>query len=525
MTVAGNYWVYFSDSESLRSKHGFTVSDPTQPEVDLAVFKSKISGDVVGGGFITYSVYVTNRGPDTASAVSLTDPLPQNLTLVSSTQDTGPAFTQGSPASTWTVASLQAGASATFTYTYQVGSVSAGTEIVNTANVSSTTQETHLADNSSTVAATVLTGSPGADCSLDCPNDIITTATTHGTGGGANVTFGNAEGFGSCGTITANPVSGSFFPIGTTTVVVTSSTGGGGCSFNVTVVDTAGPTISCPSNISVTANPGQGQAFVPNPNGGSSNVGTPTTTGDQPLTVTGSREDGEALTGPYPLGITNITWIATDPSGRQATCTQRITVLADHVLTISCPSNVSVNSPTGCDPATGVNVGQATANSPTATITALRSDGAALNDPYPIGVTSITWTATDTDTQSASCTQTVTVTGSDTTPPTLTVPPNISVSTSECSVLLDDELGVAEASDPDCGGAVSISRTGIPQVACPTPQNPNRTCDSFIFPTGTTIITYTATNASGLTTTGTQTVTVTESPAIPPTVDAPADVT
>jgi hypothetical protein len=120
----------------------------------------------------------------------------------------------------------------------------------------------------------------------------------------------------------------------------------------------------------------------------------------------------------------------------------------------------------------------------------------------------------------------VTVTGTDTTPPVLTAPPNVSVTTSDCSVLLDDELGVATASDPDCGGsAVSISRTGIPQVACPTPQNPNQTCDSFVFPTGTTIITYTATNSSGLTATATQTVTVTESPAIPPTIDAPANVT
>ncbi|HEX6715462.1 MAG TPA: DUF11 domain-containing protein, partial [Pyrinomonadaceae bacterium] len=167
MTVAGNYWVYFSDSDgSLRSKHGFTVSDPTQPEVDLAVFKARPSGDVVAGGFITYQVYVTNRGPDTASSVQLTDPQPTNLTFVSATQDSGPAFTQGSPGSTWTIASFQAGAEAFFTYTYQVGSVAAGTEIDNTASISSTTQETHLADNSSTVPAVVVTGSPGATCSL-----------------------------------------------------------------------------------------------------------------------------------------------------------------------------------------------------------------------------------------------------------------------------------------------------------------------------------------------------------------------
>src|SRR4029079_13944808 len=101
-------------------------------------------------------------------------------------------------------------------------------------------------------------------------------------------------GFGTCGTITSNPTSGSFFPIGTTTVVNTSSTGCGGCSFTVTVVDTAAPTITCPSNISVTANAGDSQAFVPNPNGSSSNVGSPTTTGECALAAHRRRAGGDA---------------------------------------------------------------------------------------------------------------------------------------------------------------------------------------------------------------------------------------
>ncbi len=529
MTVAGNYWVYFSDSDgSLRAKHAFTVSDPGAPVVDMSVFKNRVATtDVVAGGFITFEIVVGNRGPDTASTVELRDPVPANTTYSSSTQDSGPSFTRTAetPTTTWTIASLPAGASATFTFTYQVDSGAAiGTVITNTAEVTSTTDETHTADNTGTGSGGVVSGAPAAECNLDCPNDIITTATTHGEGGGANVTFGAAEGFGDCGAITSNPASGSFFPIGTTTVTVTSASGGGGCHFSVTVVDTAGPTISCPANITVTANAGQGSAFVPDPNGSSSNVGSPTATGDQPLEVTGSRDDGEGLTTAYPIGVTNITWLATDPSGRQATCTQLITVLPNQVLTISCPANVTVPSPNGCDPAT-VNPGTATSNSQTATITSERSDGLALNAPYPVGTTTIEWTATDTDTQSASCTQTVTVTGTDTTPPILNVPPNVSVTTSTCSATLDDELGVATAEDPDCGSAVSISRTGIPQIACPTPQNPNQTCDSFVFPTGTTIITYTATNSSGLTTVGTQTVTVTEDPAVPPTITAPADVT
>jgi hypothetical protein len=103
------------------------------------------------------------------------------------------------------------------------------------------------------------------------------------------------------------------------------------------------------------------------------------------------------------------------------------------------------------------------------------------------------------------------------------VPADVSASSSSCSITLDDELGVATAED-NCG-PVSISRTGVPTFACPIPGDPNRQCESFVFPTGTTIITYTATDTAGNVTVGTQRVVVTESPAINPTITGPADVT
>jgi hypothetical protein len=137
-----------------------------------------------------------------------------------------------------------------------------------------------------------------------------------------------------------------------------------------------------------------------------------------------------------------------------------------------------------------------------------------MSDPFPGGTTQITWTAYDDITNtSASCVQTVTVTvPSDTTPPTLNVPPNINETTSSCTKTIE-ELGEATATDSGAcnSGSVTISRSGVPP--------------GFVFPTGTTIITYTATDAAGNSTTGTQRVTVTESPAVPPTINAPADVT
>jgi hypothetical protein len=136
-------------------------------------------------------------------------------------------------------------------------------------------------------------------------------------------------------------------------------------------------------------------------------------------------------------------------------------------------------------------------------------------DPYPTGITGITWTVTDADGRRATCRQTVTVNGDcgvDTEAPTITAPASITVFTGPdntgCAVALDDELGQATAED-NCSVVVTIS--GIPS--------------GNLFPIGTTTLTYTATDPSGNTnaTPATQTVTVVDNTA--PKIAAPADAT
>src|SRR6185295_1005272 len=134
-----------------------------------------------------------------------------------------------------------------------------------------------------------------------------------------------------------------------------------------------------------------------------------------------------------------------------------------------------------------------------------------LTDPYPIGTTGITWTVTDEFGRTATCTQTVLVhaaCASDTAPPTITAPADITVGTgahsTTCGAVLDDELGQAVAED-DCAAVVSMS--GVP------PGN--------LFPVGTTVVTYTATDGAGHTASDTQTIIVNDN--TPPEIAAPAD--
>lgn len=81
------------------------------------------------------------------------------------------------------------------------------------------------------------------------------------------------------------------------------------------------PSITAPSNVSGKGNdPGLASAMVA--------VGTPVASdncGD--VNVTSARSDGAAIDAPYPVGLTTITWTATDAAGNTASATQTVEVL------------------------------------------------------------------------------------------------------------------------------------------------------------------------------------------------------
>ena len=161
--------------------------------------------------------------------------------------------------------------------------------------------------------------------------------------------------------------------------------------------------------------------------------------------------------------------------------------------TLTVPANVTRAADSGQPTAfvSDAAIGTATATDNVPGVTVARS-GVPAGNLFPIGVTAITWTATDVFGNQTIKTQTVTV--NDTQNPILTVPPNVNRSTGGSSVTITDaELGAASASDNS--GSFTIVRTGVPA--------------GNIFSLGTTTITYTATDPSGNSTTNTQTVTVT----------------
>lgn len=122
----------------------------------------------------------------------------------------------------------------------------------------------------------------------------------------------------------------------------------------------------------------------------------------------------------FPLGTTVITWTATDASNNHSSGTQTVTVADTTPPTITAPPDFTAT----CTDT--VNAGTPTVNDncPGATASGVRGDALPLNAAYPLGATTITWTATDAHGNSATATQTVTITPSAPTITGLAASPN-----------------------------------------------------------------------------------------------------
>ena len=109
-----------------------TVDDPSESitvgnATDLVIGKTVDNGTPNEGDTVTFTVTVTNSGPAQATNVSIDDALPAGLTIGSMTPSTG---TWAAP--TWTIGSLNNGASATLTIVADVDAGTAGSTITNT---------------------------------------------------------------------------------------------------------------------------------------------------------------------------------------------------------------------------------------------------------------------------------------------------------------------------------------------------------------------------------------------------------
>jgi hypothetical protein len=289
------------------------------------------------------------------------------------------------------------------------------------------------------------------------------------------------------GTVTCNPASGSFFPVGTTTVNCSTALGAT-ASFKVTVNDTEKPVISTLPDLTGVTDEGQCTASL--------GFSPPTATDNCAAPTVVCTVGGTEITSPhaFPIGTTTVTCTATDAAGNTASRSFVVTVTDGQKLQITAPPNLRVNTDPGQSTAlvssAALGTASATDNCPGVTISA---SGIPAGNRFPLGTTTITWTAVGAGGSSASCTQTVTV--EDAEKPAFTnCPPPGSTALATCTTSGAGALvSFAPLSATDNGGTAIVSY--------------DHTSGSF-FPPGNTTVTATATDAAGNTTTCPFTVTV-----------------
>jgi hypothetical protein len=249
------------------------------------------------------------------------------------------------------------------------------------------------------------------------------------------------------------------------------------CAQIVTVIDNQPPSITCPTNVTVSSDSGNCYAT-------GVALGTPAT-GDN---CGGSISVWNNAPAQFEVGATTVTWTAQDASGNTATCTQTVTVLAGagcYQVAGCTVFNLNLGSPV-----TGDNCGGSLS---------VTNDAPAV---YPLGTTIVTWTVTDGSGNTATTTQRVNV--RDRTPPTITSPANVTVSAN----------GGCTATNVVLGSAVTADNCSVGSVTNNAPA---------AYPLGQTVVTWTVTDGSGNTAMCAQTVTVNDTAV--PTITCPANLT
>ncbi|MDX2360485.1 MAG: HYR domain-containing protein [Crocinitomicaceae bacterium] len=236
------------------------------------------------------------------------------------------------------------------------------------------------------------------------------------------------------------------------TMTVTDASGNSNqCIFTQPIVDTISPTITCPSDqdefadINCFALLGDYTSLV--------------VTGDNCSSVMSITQTD--LPGTSIATTTAVTLMVTDDSGNNASCQFNVNIVDNLAPTVTCPSNVTVGTNTGCDYSLSDFTVTATgADNCTAAISIAYTQSPVAGTLLGIGVHTITVNAFDATGNTSSCTFDITV--EDQTIPTITCPSNQNVIVdASCQGLLVDYTGMATPAD-NCTSIGNLIVTQVP---------------------------------------------------------------
>lgn len=292
-----------------------------------------------------------------------------------------------------------------------------------------------------------------------------------------------------CGlaSLTVNPSSFGAGDVGqsglTATLTATDNAGNVNfCTSSISVQDVTPPAALCSATTLVLNNGGAATLAAEQIDGGCFD-----NSGSVSLSVSPSSFDCDDL------GDQTVTLTATDPSGNTATCTTTVTIEDQEAPVVIAPANVTVDAGASCDASVTVAAASVSDNCGNVTVTNDFNNTSDASGTYPVGVTVITWTATDAGGNTATATSTVTVV--DSTDPVIDCTALV-----EASALVGDGTATVAVPMPsvtdNCTGVTWTNDfTGLPDA-------------SGDYPGGTTVVNWTATDAAGNMATCTTTVEV-----------------
>mgnify|MGYP002072171265 CR=1 FL=1 len=143
-----------------------SATSTVTPRADVTVTKTATPASVPAGQDVTYVVAATNlaNGLSTASAVTITDTLPHDVTFISATPSAGTCATQPAANSTTTggndqvvcnLGAINNGGQQTVTIVARPNTATRGSALTNTVSVSTTTTETDGTNNSASATTNV----------------------------------------------------------------------------------------------------------------------------------------------------------------------------------------------------------------------------------------------------------------------------------------------------------------------------------------------------------------------------------
>lgn len=208
------------------------------------------------------------------------------------------------------------------------------------------------------------------------------------------------------------PPSGYSFDIGTTAVVCVAVDGAGNidsCGFNITVIDTTSPSITCPADITLDSEPGLcGASYVFSVSGGDNCPG---------VVATAEPPSGTF----FEVGSTEVVCVAVDASGNADTATYWVTVLDQESPVLVVPDSLVVGTDPGECYATVDFEPEVTDNCPPVEVTSIPPSGSV----FPTGTTNVEVIAVDGSGHYVS--ESFDIIVSDTEPPSLICPEDIVV--------------------------------------------------------------------------------------------------